>query len=76
MYRKKFKWLKQPYKKPIYKLSRFEYDLLRTNNLSHDKKLKDFATYENLREIGYFKDIDFDLKIDEILDNCEVIDNA
>jgi hypothetical protein len=73
---RKFKWLKQPYKKPIYKLSRFEYDLLRTNNLSHDKKLKDFATYENLREIGYFKDIDFDLTIDEILDNCEVIDNA
>ena len=69
---RKFKWLKQPYKKPIYKLSRFEYDLLRTNNLSHDKKLKDFATYENLREIGYFKDIDFDLTIDEILDNCEV----
>lgn len=70
---RKFKWLKQPYKKPIYKLSRFEYDLLRTNNLSHDKKLKDFATYENLREIGYFKDIDFDLTINEVIANCEVI---
>lgn len=68
------KWLKQPYKKLTYKLSRFEYDLLRTNNMSHDRKLSSFATYENLREIGYFNYIDFDLTIDEILDNCEVIE--
>ena len=65
------KWLKQPYK-PKNQLSRFEYDLLRTNNMSHDKRLNDFATYENLREIGYFKDVNFDLTIGEILKNCEI----
>lgn len=65
------KWLKQPYKQKN-QLSRFEYDLLRTNNMSHDQRLNDFATYENLREIGYFKDVNFDLTIDEILENCEI----
>lgn len=65
-------WLKQPHEKPVYKLTKFEYDLLRTNNMSHDKRLNDFATYENLREIGYFKDVNFDLTIDEILENCEI----
>lgn len=67
------KWLLRKHEKPKYKLSQFEYDLLRTNNMSHDEKLKDFATYKNLKEIGYFKDIDFNLTIDEILANCEVV---
>ena len=40
--------------------------------MSHDRKLSSFATYKNLREIGYFKDIDFDLTIGEILENCEI----
>lgn len=66
------KWLASPYKKPTFKLTQFEYDLLRTNNMSHDRKLSSFATYKNLREIGYFKDIDFDLMIGEILENCEI----
>lgn len=65
------KWLMQPYK-PKTQLSRFEYDLLRTNNMSHDKRLNDFSTYENLREIGYFKHVNFDLTIGEILKNCEI----
>lgn len=68
------KWLKKPYKKPPYKLSQFEYDLLRTNNMSRNRKLSSFATYKNLGEIGYFKDIDFDLTINEILSNFEVKD--
>lgn len=67
-------WLNQPYKKPTYKLSQFEYDLLRTNNMSRNRKLSSFATYKNLGEIGYFKDIDFDLTINEILSNFEVKD--
>lgn len=67
-------WLKKPYKKPTYKLSQFEYDLLRTNNMSRNRKLSSFATYKNLGEIGYFKDIDFDLTINEILSNFEVKD--
>ena len=66
-------WFKQPYRKLAYKLTQFEYDLLRTNNMSHDRKLSSFATYKGLKEIGYFKDIDLDLTIDEILNNCEVV---
>lgn len=65
------KWLKQPYKQKN-QLSRFEYDLLRTNYISYDKKLKDFAQYENLREIGYFKDVNLEVTIGEILTNCEI----
>lgn len=69
---KKIHWALAQYK-PKYKLTQIEYDLLRTNNMSHDRKLSSFATYENLREVGYFKDIDFDLTINDILANCEVI---
>ena len=68
----KIKWLYEQCEKK-YKLSQFEFDLLRTNNASYHNKLKDFATYENLREIGYFKDIDFNLTVNEILNNCEVV---
>lgn len=74
-HKKRIEWLKQPHIKPVYKLTRFEYDLLRsnnTNNTSHDKKLMDFATYRNLKEIGYFKNIDFNLNIDDVLANHEI----
>ena len=66
-------WLNQPYEEPTYKLTQFEYDLLRTNNMAQGKALNDFITYKNLKEIGYFTKLDFDLKIDDILANCEVI---
>lgn len=67
-------WLKSPCKKPTYKLSKFEYDLLNVH--------KDYKTYNNIanqihlfkmREKGYFKGIDTNIPIREILDNCEVI---
>lgn len=66
--------LNKPYKKPTYKLSQFEYDLLSVH--------KDYKTYNNIAnqthlfkmyEKGYFKDIDTNIPIREILDNCEVI---
>lgn len=71
---KRFEWLASPYKKPTYKLSQFEYDLLSMH--------KDYKTYNNIanqihlfkmREKGYFKDVDTNIPIREILDNCEVI---
>lgn len=70
----KFTWLKQAYEKPKYKLTQFEYDLLSVH--------KDYKTYNNIanqihlfkmREKGYFKDVDTNVPIREILDNCEVI---
>lgn len=67
-------WLNKPYEKPKYKLTQFEYDLLSVH--------KDYKTYNNIanqihlfkmREKGYFKDIDTNISIREILGNCEVI---
>lgn len=74
-HKKTVEWLKKPYEKPTYKLAQFEFDLLRTNNISHEKKLKDFATYRNLKEIGYFKNVDLNLTINEVLNNCYVEEN-
>lgn len=68
---KKFEWLHQRYNE--HKLTQFEYDLLITNNMAKGKRLKDFDIYENLQEVGYFKNLDFNLKIEDILDNCEVV---
>ena len=59
---------------PKYKITKFEYDLLSV--------YKDYKTYNNIanqihlfkmREKGYFKDVDTNVPIREILDNCEVI---
>lgn len=67
-------WLKQTHIKPKYKLTQFEYDLLSVH--------KDYKTYNNIanqihlfkmREKGYFKNIDTNIPIREILDNCEVV---
>lgn len=67
-------WLEKPYEKPKYKLTQFEYDLLSVH--------KDYKTYNNIanqihlfkmREKGYFKDVDTNIPIREILDNCEVV---
>lgn len=66
-------WLNKPYEKPKYKITQFEYDLLSVH--------KDYKTYNNIanqthlfkmREKGYFKDVDTNIPIREILDNCEV----
>jgi hypothetical protein len=67
-------WLKQIYIKPKYKLTQFEYDLLSVH--------KDYKTYNQIanqihlfkmHEKGYFKYIDTNIPIREILDNCEVV---
>lgn len=73
-HKKVMDWLKQTYQKPTYKLTQFEYDLLSVH--------KDYKTYNNIanqihlfkmREKGYFKDVDTNISIREILGNCEVI---
>lgn len=65
---------KEEYEKSKYKLTQFEYDLLSVH--------KDYKTYNNIsnqihlfkmREKGYFKNIDTNIPIREILDNCEVV---
>lgn len=67
-------WLKQPYKKLTYKLNKFEFDLIQTYRDCHEScKLSEFKQLIELKDKGYFKDINLDLTIHEILDNCEVV---
>ncbi len=66
-----YKFLAEEYK-PKIKLTKFEYDMLRTNDQPHSRKFCTFSTYRNMQEIGYFKDVNIDLSIKDILANCEV----
>lgn len=68
-------WLKQPYKKSKYKLTKFENDLFQSyveGNL-RKCKFKDICSLNRMKEKGYFKGVDEDATIEDILANCEVI---
>lgn len=65
-------WLKQPYKKMTYKLTKFEKELLQCYPDTNSFKL--FNSLNEMKEKGYFKGIDTNIPIREILDNCEVMD--
>ena len=67
-----YKFLAEEYK-PEIKLSKFEYDLLKTNDQPHSRKFNSFATYRRMQEVGYFKNVtDTSMTIQDILDNCEI----
>lgn len=67
-------WLKSPYKKPTYKLSQFEYDLINTfDRCKECCLLNEIECLKKLIEKGYFKGIDPFTKVHDIIDNCEVI---
>lgn len=67
-------WLKSPYEKQKYKLSRFEYDLLNAYKVSEIlNSIRNYSALFELYEKGYFKDVDLKATIVEILDNCEVV---
>lgn len=70
----KFTWLKQPYQKQTYKLTKFEFDLIQTYRDCHEScKISEFKQLIELKDKGYFKCIDHDTKIQDVLKNCEVI---
>lgn len=70
----KFRWLKQPYKKLPYKLSQFEFDIIQTYRDCHEScKISEFKQLIELKDKGYFKCVDLDTKIQDVLKNCEVI---
>lgn len=64
-------WLKQTHKKPTYKLTQFEYDLLQY--FSVDFKFKEMGLLKEMKEKGHFKNINGDELIKDILESCEVI---
>lgn len=70
----RMEWLKQPYKKPTYKLNKFEYDLINTfDRCKECCLLNEIECLKKLREKGYFNGIDPFTKVHDIIDNCEVI---
>ena len=70
----KFRWLKQPYKEPTFKLSQFEYDLLNAyKNSGMRQCISNYGTLLEMYGKGHFKGIDTSTPIHEILDNYEVI---
>lgn len=67
-------WLKSPYEKQKYKLSRFEYDLLNAYKVSGIlNSIRNYSALFELYEKGYFKGIDDNELIGEILAKCEVV---
>lgn len=65
-------WLKQPYEKPTYKLTKFEKELLQCYPDIYSFKV--FNSLNGMKKKGYFKGIDDNELIGDILANCEVIE--
>lgn len=67
-------WLKQPRKAPAIKLTKFEIDLLQSCSQGYSPKyqFKNINSLTEMREKGYFKGIDRDATIENILANCEI----
>lgn len=66
-------WLKQPYKKPVYKLTKFEKELLQC--YPDINIFKVFNPLNEMKKKGYFKGIDDNETIGSILAKCEVIED-
>lgn len=64
-------WLKQTHEKPVYKLTKFEKELLECYSDVHSFKV--FNSLNGMKEKGYFKGIDDNELIGEILAKCEVV---
>ena len=64
-------WLKHPHGKPVYKLTKFEKELLQCYSDIYSFKV--FNSLNGMKEKGYFKGIDDNETIGDILGNCEVI---
>lgn len=68
----RIEWMLKPFERK-YQLTQFEYDLLQSYASGY--KFKDVMPLIVMKEKGYFKGVDKDEKITDILWNCEVIKN-
>lgn len=67
-------WLLQECQEPV-KLKQWEYDLIKTNDMSHGRPFISFAIYKHMLDKGYFKGVyDTNMSLKQILNNCEVIE--
>lgn len=69
------KWFKQPYKKLTYKLTKFEIDLLQSCSQGYSPKyqFKNINSLTEMRKNGYFKCVNRDETIGDILAKSEVV---
>lgn len=67
-------WLKQPRKAPAIKLTKFEIDLLQSFLKGHPLRyqFKNINALTEMRKKGYFKSVDMDAVLEDILKNCEI----
>lgn len=68
-------WLKQPRKAPAIKLTKFEIDLLQSylkSSLLNGYEFKSIVILKRMKGKGYFKDVDEDATIEDILANSEI----
>lgn len=67
-------WLKQPRKAPAIKLTKFEQDLLQScsQGYSPEYQFKNINSLTEMREKGYFKGVNRDATIEDILANSEI----
>lgn len=70
-HKKVMDWLKHPHEKPVYKLTKFEKELLECYSDVYSFKV--FNSLNGMKEKGYFKGIDDNELIGEILAKCEVV---
>lgn len=68
-------WLKQPRKNSAIKLTKFENDLLQSylkSSLLSGYEFKSIAILKRMKEKGYFKGVDEDATIEDIVANSEI----
>lgn len=71
---KAVEWMLAEHKEPI-KLKKWEYDLLKCyQETKDDGEFVDHYILKELRYKGHFQGVDYNLTIEEILENCEVVD--
>ena len=72
--KKGIEWLKQQYTKPTYELTKFENALLQSYLKGHlrGNKFKSVLVLNRMKEKGYFKDVDEDATIEDILADCDI----
>lgn len=72
---KVMEWLEQPYKNSAIKLTKFENDLLQSylkSSLLSGYEFKSIVVLKRMKEKGYFKGVDEDATIEDIVANCEI----
>lgn len=71
-HKRAMKWLKQQYIKPAYELTIFENDLLQSYSNIYKYKFKAIPVLIRMKEKGYFKGVDEDATVEDILADCDI----